>query len=47
VIFCPIMMMYNENNVHKRGEFKDELVNILHLAFDMTLIYTHDNLILS
>jgi hypothetical protein len=34
-------------NVHRKGEFKNELVNIIHLAFGMTLICNSNSLTLS
>jgi hypothetical protein len=39
--------VYNGSDVHRRGEFKDELVNILRHIFDNILIYNFDNLTLS
>jgi hypothetical protein len=48
MISNPILMkVYNGNDVHKMSELKDELVNILRLAFGMTLTYNPDNLTLS
>jgi hypothetical protein len=41
-----VVKMYNRSDVHKMGEFKDEFVNILHLAFGMTLTCNPNNLTL-
>jgi len=48
VIFDPLVMkVYNENDVHKKGESKDELQNNLHPTFGMTLTYNPNSLTLS
>lgn len=39
--------VYNGSDVHEIGEFKNELVNILRLAFGMILTCNPDNLTLS
>jgi hypothetical protein len=39
--------VYVGSDEHQRAAFKDELVNILHQAFGMTLTYSSDSLTLS
>ncbi len=48
MIFDPLVMkVYNENDVHKKDESKDELENNLRPTFGMTLTYSPNNLTLS
>lgn len=48
LIFDPLVMkVYNENDVHKKGESKDELQNNLRPTFGMTLTYNPNSLTLS